>query len=85
MATTASNAWMFGMMVVSRAVYVVDDELSCTLEAIIMRDAHSPGSLDALTAMDRSLQRATELTLSLSTRVGLTHTHHHTDYVSHAS
>ena len=76
----ASSAWMFGMMVVSRAVHVCADEFRCTLEATIMRREHCPAELDALAARDRSSQSATELTLSLSTRVVLTHTNHHITY-----
>ena len=76
MATIASNAGMLGMMVVSRAVYALDTEFSCTVAATIMRGEHlaavlvSDGPAALVTSVGSS-HRATELTLSLSTRVGL--------------
>ena len=79
MATIASNAGMLGMIVVSRAVYALETELSWTVAATIMRGEHFAGVLesDGLAAVVSgvgSSHRATELTLSLSTRVGLQHT-----------
>jgi len=69
------SAGMDGMMVVSRAVYAVAAELSWTLAATIIRDEHcsvSPAdTLAPLVGSDWPSHRATELTLSLSTRQGL--------------
>jgi len=66
---------MLGMMVVSRAVYALETQLSWTVAATIIRDEHfvavfvSKPVVGVVSGVGSS-HRATELTLSLSTRVG---------------
>jgi len=72
MAATARSAGMDGMMVVSRAVYEVPAELRWTVAATSIREEQCAASpAEAADWSDWSSHSATELTLSLSTRVGL--------------
>ena len=71
MATIGNSAGMDGMMVVSRAMYIVVAELRCTLAATIMGSEHWTVPPTELVINDWSSQSDTELTLSRSTRVGL--------------